>query len=59
MDVTTISTLLDSMRDYALARAKEKFAASAVAIKYSSIDAADGRTKKLIIHKARKELRNL
>jgi hypothetical protein len=59
VDYTTVEVLLDSITNYALAQTGTQGLASAVAVKYTSINSVDGRTKKFIIHKARRELRDL
>jgi hypothetical protein len=57
-DGPTIATITGSIADYALAKRADRIK-SAVAIQYTSIDSIDGKIKKLIIHKARKELSHL
>jgi hypothetical protein len=57
-DGKTITTILGSITDYALAKRSDRVK-SAIAIQYTSVDSVDGRIKKLIIHKARKELSDL
>lgn len=59
VDAKSVGVLLDSITRYALARANRDAVASAVAIQYTSIDSVDGRIKRFIIHKARKDIHEL
>lgn len=49
---------MDSMTSYALSKEGDELK-SAIAIKYTSIDAADESIKKMVIWKARKEINEL
>ncbi len=54
-DEETIGTVTGSITDYALAKRGDRMRA-AIAIQYTSIDSVDGHEKRLLIHKARKNL---
>ena len=59
VDRTTVDTLLGSISSYTRRRRLGDDLRSAVAIKYTSIDAADGRIKKIRILAARSEIDDL
>ncbi len=59
VDRQSVTALLRSISSYAIRRRLGDDLRSAVAIKYTSIDANDGRLKKLRIHKVRAELSDL
>ena len=57
-DIETIGTVTGSITDYALAKRADRMN-SAIAIQYTSIDSIEGEVKRLVIHKARKEIQDL
>ncbi|MEP1091914.1 MAG: hypothetical protein ABJH33_01225 [Rhizobiaceae bacterium] len=58
-DAQTINTILQSISDYTRKRRLGDNLRSAVALKYTSVDAVDGRLKKIRIHKARPDFDDL
>jgi hypothetical protein len=59
VDAKTITTITGSISDYALAKEGDENLGSAVAILYTSIDTIDGKVKKFLVLKARKEIADL
>jgi hypothetical protein len=58
-DRATLTAILTSMSSYAMRRRLGDELKSAVALKYQSVVSIDGRTKKIIILKARQEMADL